>query len=301
MRTWRGAGSPRRGSDSRHGGAWPGRGRWRSNSASARRRPAGSTRPWTPGPGLARVVRGRADRADARHGGAGSRPADRRRGEPGAGAARRRGEPRRGPLRARAGPAAPGAARGAPRPVTRRPGQLRTRRATPRTLDARRRAPPGRGDSRSLDWAGREVPDDDRVWLGQANLATRMGRYDEASAWLDRCERRRPVDPAVWRARLDWARAAGDPEAVRQSLGPRRRPGPTLRGDRPPRLVRRPARGPRRGAAALEALLAHHPGNSEALDRLAGLAVEGGQTDRAADPPPQGRPRPGARGFPKKP
>src|SRR5207249_354324 len=70
-----------------------------------------------------------------------------------------------------------------------------------------------------LEWAGREAPADDRVWLGRANLATRMGLYDEAASWLDRCESRRPTDPAVWRARLDWARSSGDPEAVLRTLG----------------------------------------------------------------------------------
>ena len=42
-----------------------------------------------------------------------------------------------------------------------------------------------------LEKAGREVPDDDRIWLGRAHLATWTGLYDEAAAWLDRCEGRR--------------------------------------------------------------------------------------------------------------
>ena len=38
------------------------------------------------------------------------------------------------------------------------------------------------------------------------------GRVDEAGGWLDRCERARPDDAAVWGARLEWAKAAGRPE-----------------------------------------------------------------------------------------
>src|SRR5262245_27531311 len=35
-----------------------------------------------------------------------------------------------------------------------------------------------------LDRAGSLAPEDDRVWLGKANLAIRTGAYDEASRWL---------------------------------------------------------------------------------------------------------------------
>ena len=54
----------------------------------------------------------------------------------------------------------------------------------------------------SIDQAGRLAPEDDRVWLGRANLAIRTGAYDEAGRWLDACQRRRPEDVPVWRARL---------------------------------------------------------------------------------------------------
>src|SRR5205814_730125 len=49
-----------------------------------------------------------------------------------------------------------------------------------------------------LSQASAKDPEDDRVWLAQANLATRTGRFDEAEQWLDACLRRRPEDPAVW-------------------------------------------------------------------------------------------------------
>ena len=56
-----------------------------------------------------------------------------------------------------------------------------------------------------LEQAGRDAPDDDRVWLGKANLATRTGRAEEAAAWLRAMPPPPPADPAVWLARLDWA------------------------------------------------------------------------------------------------
>src|SRR5262249_26478723 len=60
-----------------------------------------------------------------------------------------------------------------------------------------------------LDRAGGLASDDDRIWLGRANLAIRTGSFDEAAQWLDACLRRRPHDQAVWRARLDWAMGSG--------------------------------------------------------------------------------------------
>ena len=63
-------------------------------------------------------------------------------------------------------------------------------------------------------------PSDDRIWLGKANLAIRVGlvrRGRDAGSML--CLRRRPDDASVWRGRLDWAvgsnRVAEAREAVR--------------------------------------------------------------------------------------
>ena len=61
-------------------------------------------------------------------------------------------------------------------------------------------------------------PQDDRVWLGRANLAIWLGQLDEARRWLDACEKERPDDPAVWSARLDLAQASQDVEAFRLAL-----------------------------------------------------------------------------------
>src|SRR5262249_14340923 len=70
----------------------------------------------------------------------------------------------------------------------------------------------------TLDRAGRLAPEDDRVWLGKANLAIRLGTYDEAVRWLDSCLRWRPADPSVWRARLDWALATDRVSELKEAL-----------------------------------------------------------------------------------
>ena len=49
-------------------------------------------------------------------------------------------------------------------------------------------------------------PQDNRVWLGQANLAAWTGQLDEASRWLARCSQSRPDDEPIWHARLAAAR-----------------------------------------------------------------------------------------------
>ena len=72
-------------------------------------------------------------------------------------------------------------------------------------MELRWNVPPADAVRAYLDQVGRLAPDDDRIWLGRANLAIRAGSYDEAARWIDACLRRRPDDRAVWRARLDWA------------------------------------------------------------------------------------------------
>ncbi len=69
-----------------------------------------------------------------------------------------------------------------------------------------------------LDRAAALAPEDDRVWLGKANLAIRQGAFDEAARWLDACCARRPEDVPVWRARLDWAMAMGRVAEAREAL-----------------------------------------------------------------------------------
>ena len=71
-------------------------------------------------------------------------------------------------------------------------------------LDEIRAYPVGALRSR-LEEAGREVPDDDRVWLGRADLAIHTAQFGEADIWLRKCLSRRPEDPVIWRRRLEWA------------------------------------------------------------------------------------------------
>jgi len=69
-----------------------------------------------------------------------------------------------------------------------------------------------------LEKAHGVAPDDDRVWLGLAHVATGTGQFDEARKWLDGCLHRRPDDPVVWSARLEWAKAAQDEAEVKRAL-----------------------------------------------------------------------------------
>src|SRR5262249_39080309 len=70
----------------------------------------------------------------------------------------------------------------------------------------------------TLDSAGGQAPEDDRVGLGRANLAIRTGRFVEARRLLDACLGRRPEDPAVWQAVLDRGLAAERSDEVRRAL-----------------------------------------------------------------------------------
>jgi tetratricopeptide (TPR) repeat protein len=129
-----------------------------------------------------------------------------------------------------------------------------------------------------LDQAARLAPDDDRVWLGRANLAIRTGAFDEAERWLDACQRRRPDDVPVWRGRLSWAIATNRREVVKQALT--HMPAAEFN---PAELYRLTAwLAARQGDAAterreLQLLIAIDPADVTALDRLAKLAEKDGQ------------------------
>jgi hypothetical protein len=134
-----------------------------------------------------------------------------------------------------------------------------------------------------VDRAKKLAPDDDRVWLAQASLATQSGRFDEAASLLERCSQRRPDDADVWRARLNLAHASMNLGQARESLT-------HLRAD----LFKEDER------LALRAWLSSQLGNTEAelkaleqlvtivheswaMDRLALLAISAGQAERARD------------------
>jgi enediyne biosynthesis protein E4 len=116
--------------------------------------------------------------------------------------------------------------------------------------------------------------DDDRVWLGRANVEITTGRFDEAAPWLDRCLTRRPDDPSAWRARLELAVATADEPGFWNAVAHL----PAGRFD-PPAVLKLRAwlMSLRHDAAAeereLRALVAAEPGNTKALERLAVLMV----------------------------
>jgi thioredoxin-like negative regulator of GroEL len=133
-----------------------------------------------------------------------------------------------------------------------------------------------------LEEAARHAPDDDRVWLGRANLAIRTGHHAEAREWLELCRKSRPADPAVCRARLDCALADDrfdevpealsslPPEALRRGEALGLRAQIALRGG--------DARAEER---ALNARLEVEPGDTQAVARLAELARLAGDSHRA--------------------
>ncbi len=135
-----------------------------------------------------------------------------------------------------------------------------------------------------VERAGKLAPNDDRVWLARASVALQSGQPDKAAVWLDRCIERRPDDPAVWRARLDHARATSNLAALRRCL--HHLPADRFRDDQRLALLAWIAahRGDRtREKQALERWIAAAPGEIEALNRLATVAWESGRHDQARD------------------
>jgi thioredoxin-like negative regulator of GroEL len=146
-----------------------------------------------------------------------------------------------------------------------------------------RGAVPAEGLRENLNRALAQQPEDDRVWLGLARVATLEGRFDEAAPWLKRCQERRPGDPAVTRALIDWSRAAGRPD---EASGILEHLGETALdpGDRAA-LVAWLARyaGPEAENRALECWLERAPRNPTALERLGALAEQAHDPQRAAE------------------
>src|SRR5262245_9259776 len=121
-----------------------------------------------------------------------------------------------------------------------------------------------------LDRASRRASEDDRVWLGWANLAIHTGRFAEARRRLDACLGRRPEDPAVWQAVLDWGLATEQGDEVRRALA--HLPAERFPANRVEAL--RAWLAARRGDAvgeqwALEQVVQHEPGDCAAWERLA--------------------------------
>jgi thioredoxin-like negative regulator of GroEL len=150
-------------------------------------------------------------------------------------------------------------------------------------INLRRSAIPIEAVRSVLDQSGQMAPDDDRIWLGKANLAIRVGSLDEATRWIDACLRRRPEDVPVWRARLDWAVASNRVTLAREALN--HLPAELSTPAQIHRLAAWFAAQRGDGAAerqALERLVVADPADIIALDRLALLAEQNGQPEPAA-------------------
>ncbi len=125
-------------------------------------------------------------------------------------------------------------------------------------------------------------PNDDRVWLGQANLAIWSGRLPDAARWLDACARQRPNDQPVWLARLSLAMSSGDLDETRRAMNHANAawflPFEVLRI----RAWLAAAGGnDQEERRSLLDLVADEPGNATAWSRLAELAHKAGLRDEA--------------------
>ena len=135
----------------------------------------------------------------------------------------------------------------------------------------------------TLQKASRKAPQDDRIWLGLANLATRTGRFDDAKSLLEACLKRRPDDQAVWRGWYNWAFATENDAEVERAL--RRLPNESVP---PPEVLTLQAwfafraGDAARERRAHEAMLEREPGNLHSLSRLAELELGEGSPDKAA-------------------
>jgi enediyne biosynthesis protein E4 len=135
-----------------------------------------------------------------------------------------------------------------------------------------------------VEAAARLAPDDDRVWLGRANLAIRIAAHDEAERWLDACLRRRPEDIPVWRARLSQGLATHRLDVVRQAMT-----HIPAEASTPAEIHRLRAwlAAHRNDIATerqeLERLRQDDPSDLGALDRLVQLAEKAGQPARAVE------------------
>ena len=131
----------------------------------------------------------------------------------------------------------------------------------------------------TLETAYRAAPEDDRIWLGWANLAIRTGQFEEARKWLDACHRRRSEDPAVWRIHLNYALALEDTVEARKALAhltPEQLP--------PLQVLALEAWFERRAGDSdgerktLEEILSLDPGALWAMERLAELLLRSGRS-----------------------
>ncbi len=135
-----------------------------------------------------------------------------------------------------------------------------------------------------VEEAARKAPGDDRAWLARANLALLRGEFSDAGRWLNACLQRRPDDPVLWRARLRWAQAVDSIDEARRALV--HLPAECFS---PAELLLLRAWFAFRAnqveteRTALDQVIDLTPADTEALERLAAMATQSGQSYRAAD------------------
>jgi tetratricopeptide (TPR) repeat protein len=139
----------------------------------------------------------------------------------------------------------------------------------------------------ALGEAGRREPQDDRVWLARGHLALVQGKVEEADRWFSECARARPDDPAVCRLRLQWAIAAGRADVVWDQLGkisvdPEEEES-RLEVLRIAAWLAGQGEGRSDETRLLERILELRPLDAATLERLATLATERGEIERAAE------------------
>jgi enediyne biosynthesis protein E4 len=136
----------------------------------------------------------------------------------------------------------------------------------------------------ALERAAELAPDDERVWLGRANLALRTGNHDEAERWINACRQRSPDDVPVWHALLRWGIAAKKTDVV--TLAMSHLPANELNAASYHRTnawlaaQRSDVAGETR---ELQLLVTADPADVTALARLVELAEKDHQPDKAAE------------------
>jgi tetratricopeptide (TPR) repeat protein len=134
-----------------------------------------------------------------------------------------------------------------------------------------------------LETASKASAEDDRIWLGWANLATRVGRYDEARAWLERCSKNRSDDAAVWRGWLELALSRDDEEMAGEAI--RHLPAGSIESAEVLGLrawFAERAGDEQKEGLALRELVDLEPANLRALERLAELELRAGRVGESA-------------------
>ena len=132
----------------------------------------------------------------------------------------------------------------------------------------------------ALEKAAGNAPDDDRIWLGRANLAIRTGEFARASTGSTTACGDARATP-VWKSRLDLALATGDVAGAREALGHLPPDGVPPEEVLALRAWFAAHRRPGAGAAGAGGAARARPGRVQAVERLAELELLAGRSERA--------------------